>query len=380
MALEGLHASLSINKKLLLPFLNITNNSSLKAPLRFGLVGFGAWGRFHARSIEGSSNAKLVAISVPSSTSQEEAKKEFPEISVYEDYREMFARDDIDIIDIVTPTSEHYAIAKAALTSGKHLLLEKPMAARLNDCSDLENTARAAGLTIAIGHELRLSSQWGQIKQIIDDGIIGDPQYVLVELSRRPYRPGSKGWRFDSERVGSWILEEPIHFFDLARWYLESAGEPVKVYATANARDPKHPELHDNFSCLMNFKNEAYAVVSQTLSAFEHHQTVKVSGTDGAIWAGWSGSKDRTEHPTHFLKVFNGSEVEEWNLGQSSGEVFELRKQIEYVAQSILDNRPPHATGRDGLWSVGMCLGAERSVALGQPVDLTEFMKPYLNT
>ncbi len=61
---------------------------------------------------------------------------------------------------------------------------------------------------------------------MIDRGAIGEPQYCLIELWRKPYRLGSNGWRYDISRVGNWILEEPIHFFDLARWYLGSLGEP----------------------------------------------------------------------------------------------------------------------------------------------------------
>ena len=64
-----------------------------------------------------------------------------------------------------------------------------------------------------------------------------------MELSRRPYRPGADSWRFDIERVGNWILEEPIHFFDLARWYLDTAGTPQTIYARANSRQTGHPEL-----------------------------------------------------------------------------------------------------------------------------------------
>jgi len=66
-------------------------------------------------------------------------------------------------------------------------------------------------------------------------GKIGQPRHVLIELARFPYHPGSTGWRHDQNRVGNWILEEPIHFFDLARWYLSSAGDPVSVFAQANS-------------------------------------------------------------------------------------------------------------------------------------------------
>ena len=100
---------------------------------------------------------------------------------------------------------------------------------------------------------------------MIDDGFIGQPQYALVELSRNPYRQGSSGWRYDIDRVGNWILEEPIHFFDFARWYLATEGEPTTVYAQANSKQPGHPELQDNFSAILNFDSGAYAVVSQTL-------------------------------------------------------------------------------------------------------------------
>ena len=109
-----------------------------------------------------------------------------------------------------------------------------------------------------------------KVKQLIDDGAIGDPLYALIELWRNPYRQGAGGWRYDISRVGSWILEEPIHFFDLARWYFASAGEPVSVYAAANGKRADHPELHDNFSAILNFPRGRYVVVTQTLAGWEH--------------------------------------------------------------------------------------------------------------
>jgi myo-inositol 2-dehydrogenase/D-chiro-inositol 1-dehydrogenase len=228
---------------------------------------------------------------------------------------------------------------------------------------------------LAIGHELRLSSLWGKVKQLIDEGFIGSPQYVLVELSRRPYRLGAEGWRFDINRVGNWILEEPIHFFDLARWYLAAAGEPESVYAAASSRDPKHPELQDNFSAIMKFAAGPYAVISQTLSAFEHHQTLKVSGSKGALWASWSGAMDRTLHPTFSLRAFDGESVTTIPIEKITGEVFELEDEIALVARAVRDGGPLAATGEDGRWSVAMCLAATQSVAEGRPVSMSEVLQ-----
>ena len=103
------------------------------------------------------------------------------------------------------------------------------MALSIDHCSDLIRIARQQGKILAIGHELRMSSLWGKVKELVVERAIGEPLYVLIELWRRPYRLGSEGWRYDINRVGSWILEEPIHFFDLARWYFEDIAEPVSV-------------------------------------------------------------------------------------------------------------------------------------------------------
>lgn len=340
------------------------------SPVRFGLIGFGAWGRFHAHAIAKTDGAELVGIAAHSATSCDAAREQFPAAAVYADYRELLQQADIDVIDIVLPSHLHHEVGLAALNSGHHLLLEKPMALSVAACDDLIAAARRHQRLLAIGHEMRLSSLWAKVKELIDQGLIGDPQYVLVELSRRPYRTGSNGWRYDIQRVGSWVLEEPIHFFDLARWYLGSVGEPVSVYAAAKARRPEHPELRDNFSAVVHFPGGAYAVISQTLSAFEHHQTVKISGSRGAIWAGWSGALDRTPHPTYFLKAFDGENVQEIPIEKVPGELFELEDQMDMMVRAVRDGGPLAASGNDGKWSVWMCLAADQSAEMGTPVSL----------
>ena len=345
------------------------------SPVRFGLVGFGAWGQFHAQSIAGNPDAQLVAITAPSAASREAAAKAYPNARVFADHKQMLAETKLDIVDIVTPSNTHLQIATDALNAGCHLLLEKPMAIRVEDCRAIIALAQKNKRHLAVGHEMRLSPQWGEMKRRIEAGVIGEPHYVLVELSRKPYRLGASGWRYDQSRVGSWVLEEPIHFFDLARWYLEGAGDPVELYAYGKSRDPQRPELYDNFSAMFRYQNGAYAVVSQTLAAFEHHQTVKVAGSKGAMWAGWSGALDRTLQPSFFLKVFNGERLEEATFEKQSGEVFELREQIGRCIAMVRGEAPPAATGRDGLWSAGLCLLAEESIRQKRPLPVGEMLK-----
>ncbi|HEX4413625.1 MAG TPA: Gfo/Idh/MocA family oxidoreductase [Lacipirellulaceae bacterium] len=340
--------------------------------LKFGLIGFGAWGRCHANAIAKTKDAELAAISAPSEASRAAAHEAFPSAQICGDYRELLARDDIELVDIVVPSYLHHEITSAALKAGKNVLLEKPLALSLEQCDDLIRIAREQKRVFAVGHELRLSSLWGKVKEMIDAGFVGDPLYALVELSRRPYRQGSNNWRYDISRVGSWILEEPIHFFDFARWYLSSAGEPQTVYATSNSRQPGHPELKDNFSAIVNFANGAYAVVSQTLAAFEHHQTVKVTGTKGAVWASWSGAMDRTLHPTFSLRAFDGENVQEVKIDKITGEVFELEDQMAMLVNAIRRGGKLSCGAEDGRWSVAMCLAAQQSVDCGQPVTIRD--------
>jgi myo-inositol 2-dehydrogenase/D-chiro-inositol 1-dehydrogenase len=339
-------------------------------PLRFGLIGYGACGSHHARAIGSVQGVSLTAVCARSAERRRQAEADHPRARLYADYRQMLAEEQLDAVSVVLPSDLHYEVGRAVLESGRHLLLEKPMALNVADCDRLVELARAGGLLLAVGHELRLSSLWGEVKKRIEAGAIGEPLYALIELWRRPYRLGSGGWRYAIDRVGSWILEEPIHFFDLARWYFAGLGEPVSVFARANGKQAGHPELHDNFSAILSFPEGRYAVVTQTLAGWEHHQTAKITGTEGALWARWSGAMDRTFEPTFGLQSLQGDRLTDVPIEKKSGEVYELVEEIDAFARAIRDGTPPACTGEDGRWSVAICLRAEQSLVEGRPVLL----------
>jgi myo-inositol 2-dehydrogenase/D-chiro-inositol 1-dehydrogenase len=340
-------------------------------PIRFALVGCGAWGTHHAQAIEAVPDTRLVAIVEHNEDNRRRAQAAHPAVPVFADLREMLAAVETDVVDVVLPSHLHHAVGIEALRAGKHLLIEKPLALDLRQCDDLVQAARQGAKLLAVGHEFRLSSLWGRVRQLITAGEIGEPLYALIELWRNPYRLGAGGWRYDLPRVGNWILEEPIHFFDLARWYFQDVGEPLSVYAQANSRQPDHPELQDNFSAMLRFPHGRYAVVVQTLAGWEHHQAVKITGTQGALWAAWSGAMDRTPHPQFSLKILRGERVEEVPISKASGEIFELVNEITAVANCIRTGSAPPCSGSDGRWAVAMCLKAQASVDTGKIVPLS---------
>ncbi len=336
--------------------------------VRMGLAGYGLFGKHHAAAIAACEETELVAIAVKSATSQDAAKTDHPGAAIVGDIEQLLGRDDIDAVDVVVPNQMHFDVASKALQAGKHVLLEKPMSLRVEHCRELVDLASQRELTLAVGHELRLSILWGQIKQLIDNDAIGRVQHVLVELSRFPYRQGAEGWRYDIDRVGNWILEEPIHFFDLARWYLSGSGEPVSIYARANSRHADHPELTDNFSAMINFSDGAYGVVTQTLAAFGHHQAAKVTGTKGTIWARWGAADARSDEMIFDLRYGLGDDVTEVAFDQQAGELLELREEVHHFAKAIQTGTEPPCTGNDGLWSTRLCVAAQQSVDSGEIV------------
>ena len=226
--------------------------------VRYGIVGLGAWGRCYADAIGNIPGVELAAIATGNDATIAEVQAEFPGVAVFSDYRDLITRDDVDIVALVTPNHLHHPMGLDILNAGKHLLVEKPYTISIRDCDELTQLAERKKLHLAVGHQFRLSSLWGKIKKLIYEGLVGRPRYTLVELSRNPYRHGDDGWRYDINRVGNWILEEPVHFLDLARWYHESFAEPVSLYASANSIQEGYPELQDNLSAIINFSEGAH--------------------------------------------------------------------------------------------------------------------------
>ena len=332
---------------------------------RYGLIGCGAWGSHYAAAIKKNSRLELVAIA-----DVLELHDDYPDVAISTDYRDVVSAN-VDVIAVVTPNHLHHEIGMAVLQAGKHLLIEKPFALTTAECEDMIRLAKEKKLHLVVGHQFRLSSLWGLIKKMIDDGFIGEPRYALVELSRNPYRFGADGWRYDLKRVGDWIAEEPIHFLDLAAWYFEKYAKPVSIHASANSTDASRPELQDNVGATIEFSNGAFAIVAQTLSMFEHHQLVKIAGTKGSLWATWSGTIDRMPHPSFSLKAFDGKEVKEIPIEKITGELYELEDQLDLMADIIAGKVPAHCTGEDGLRAVQLSAAALESATRKQPVTLS---------
>ena len=345
--------------------------------MRFGLIGFGAWGRHHAQAIAGQPNLTLAAIACDTPEGVQAAQSAHPSARVTRSWREVVALPDLDVVDVVAPNHLHAQIAIGALRAGKDVLLEKPMAITMDECDALLAAERETGRLLSVGHQLRQSSQWGRIKSLIDEGAIGDPLFLNFSLFRNFYRPGAADWRYDSGRVGSWLLEEAVHYFDLALWYFAGHGDPTSLRAYGNMRPGRSQGMHDNVTIVLRYGDGAYATLNHCVAGFEHHVVLEIAGAEGAIRTHWSGTMDRDGRAEFDLRVqprgfpFDRGvrECERLSIGRS-GEVYELTEQIRLTADAFAARRAL-VSAKEARKRVMLCIAAERSLTEDRTIQLS---------
>ncbi len=149
---------------------------SVKGKVRVGVLGAGAWARFaHLPGYVRDPRCELVAIADPLVDRAHEFAKEFNIPHVYDSHEDLIARDDIDLVDVCTPSATHFSLSWAALSAGKHVLCEKPVAYDYTETRRAAALARAKGLKTKLGFTFRYSPAMQYMKQLIDEGFVGTP-------------------------------------------------------------------------------------------------------------------------------------------------------------------------------------------------------------
>lgn len=347
--------------------------------LNIGLVGVGRWGQQHITAIERlrGRGVALVALCASSEESATKAEATFG-VPCDSDYTSFVARDNIEAVVIAAPNWLHYGMARQALASGKHVLVEKPMSFTRAECDDLIAAAEEAKVVLFPGHEFRLITLWERFKEVLDSGAIGQPKFGSVDLRRYPYSSGAGGWRRDPAQVGNWLLEEPIHYFDLMLWFMQaSTGPPVKIYATSSASQPERVAWHENFSALLTFADGSYANITRTVASYHFRLQIRLTGSEGTLEGSWSAATDRSLDPVANLQLFRFGDAapQAIEISQQTGHAFDLHREIEAFIAAI--RRQPAGlhdlSGLAGRRAVYLCQAAAESLQSGSPVGLDDW-------
>jgi predicted dehydrogenase len=155
-------------------------------PTRIGLIGYGYWGPNLARNFHALANAHLVAVADADARRLDEAVRLY-NARTCTDYRELLADPTLDAVAISTPARTHFEIARAALESNKHVLVEKPLAMTSAEARELISFAEKNKRVLMSGHTFEYNPVVWKIRELVESRVIGDVYYVYsnrVNLGR----------------------------------------------------------------------------------------------------------------------------------------------------------------------------------------------------
>jgi predicted dehydrogenase len=134
--------------------------------------------------------------------------------------------DAVDAIDVCTPTPTHYELITASLRSGKHVFCEKPLARDLAEAREIEQVAAETDRLLMVGYLYRFHPAFEFAKELIEEGILGEPYLATFRLGGR----GShKAWKHRRETGGGAASEMLVHMVDLALWYFGAVTQVANL-------------------------------------------------------------------------------------------------------------------------------------------------------
>jgi len=146
------------------------------APVRVGVIGAGTWARAaHLPGYRRDPRCRIVAVCDVEIDRARDAAREFDVPTATSDPRDLFRRDDVDLVDVCTPSHTHFELAWSALEAGKHVLCEKPVAYDYRDTERAADLARRSGLKTKVGLTFRYSPAMRYMRELVASGFVGTP-------------------------------------------------------------------------------------------------------------------------------------------------------------------------------------------------------------
>jgi len=150
----------------------------MNKPINVGVVGCGYWGPNLIRNFRSLPDCNLRVMCDLNQARLAHLTQLYPEVSTETSFDRLVGRPDLNAIAIATSVRTHYPMAKACLLAGKHVLIEKPMAASAAECEELIALAARQGVVLMVGHTFLYSEPVRKIKEIVDNHDIGELRYI----------------------------------------------------------------------------------------------------------------------------------------------------------------------------------------------------------
>jgi predicted dehydrogenase len=361
---------------------------------RFNVIGCGINGQEHIRVTMLEGRATIHGVYDPHAGSIEGARREYaqfgqPDALVVYDSLEAACNDPaVDGLIIATPNYTHLAVLREAVKSGKHILLEKPMATTLPDAYEILRIARHYDAVLQVGLQYRYKPIYVEaIHEALVRRSIGEIKTIAILEHREPFLDKVGQWNKFSEYSGGTLVEKCCHYFDLFNLFAQS--RPVSVYAVGSQAvnfldftyDGKKADILDNAFVVVTYANGVRANFNLCMFAPMVYEEVILCGTRGRLRAFENEDFLPVPRPRSGLEVLLGQDQPSRVAtpcypelieitGHNGGTYFEHVNFIERI-----EGRPTNAaTAEDGFWSVVVGVAAEESVKTGQPVQIADLL------
>lgn len=331
------------------------------------VIGFGYWGPNLVRNFSQVDGAQVVAICDLDERRRGTASKLYPAVSVYGDVAAMLDDDAVDAVLIATPVTTHFALAKQALTAGKHTLVEKPFTATSAEGDELVALAEGRGLTLMVDHTFVYTSAVRKIHELLERGDLGRLYYydsVRVNLGL-----------FQSDVSVMWDLA--VHDLSIMDYLL--GQDPLTVSAVGVAHVPGHPENMAYITVMFPDNLIAHFHVNW-LAPVKVRQTLVCGSEKMVVFDDIEMSEKIKVYDKGVVLDPAAEHVYQRHVGYRTGDMWAPRLdnvealaiEAQHFVDCISSGATPLSDGRSGVRVVRLLEAAHESMARGgAPVDIT---------
>jgi len=298
--------------------------------VRVGVIGVGGFGESHVAAYSALPYVTVAAVCDTRAARAQEIAARYGVPESYTDYHAMLRDTALDAVSITTPEEAHLAPALAAIAAGKHILVEKPIATRLDEAERMVSAARDAGVYLMPGHILRFETRYALLKDRLESGELGS----VVSIYARRSRPKSLAKTYLRTHG---VLEASIHDLDLVLWYTGDRVKRVRAFQR-NIQGYANPDVL--FAILELGKGALVCIENNWLTPDESgvglNDAMQVAGTRGIAHIDFVNTGLSLWRESGYLALDVSHEP------RVRGEVFgALKEELAYFARCVLEGRPP---------------------------------------
>jgi predicted dehydrogenase len=334
--------------------------------LSIAVIGVGRMGAFHVETLERMTDAALVAVADPDALAARRSIGRRP-IAWFEDYRDLLAGADIDAVTISAPSNVHAEIALAAIASGKHVFIEKPIATTLGDGLQVAAAAQQAGVKLMVGHIERFNPAVAGLANLVARGQIGRVYRAhAVRVGPWPARPIDSGV----------ALDLATHDLDVMQFVL---GRSITSLC-AEGRRFQHPSEEDLVTCLLRFGEDGpVGLLDVNWLTPEKRRELTVIGERGMLSASYLSQDlwftESTSVRTDWSEIARvHGHTEATALRFAVPRVEPLKAELEAFVRCVLDDTDEPVGAYDGCRALAAALAVLESARESRRAELAEVL------